>query len=117
MNKTDFFNLVDIPTEAEIKSVGLIPGVRYSRLATNKKLEPARVMAKWTGEKRCPKKGEWYLSGSVIEAYKAKNDLAETRHIAKLVGTFTKTVIVEVGADIIMSFSNKKYYDDAGRHN
>lgn len=56
---------------------------------------PARgVHAQWTGEKRCPKKGEWYLSGSIIEAYCAPNDLSTPFHIAKLVRTQTRTVTI-----------------------
>lgn len=38
-----------------------------------------------TGEFRPPKKGEWYLSGAVVEAYKARNDLTQEFHIARLV--------------------------------
>ena len=41
-----------------------------------------RVVA--TGEFRQPRKGEWFLSGSYIEAYRAENDLPTAYHIAKL---------------------------------
>ena len=34
-----------------------------------------RYMARATGEVRPPKKGEWYLSGAVVEAYRARNDM------------------------------------------
>jgi hypothetical protein len=51
------------------------------------------VMAVYSGEKRRPKKGEWYLSGSVVEAYRAHNDLSSVYHIAELVKTKTETVI------------------------
>jgi hypothetical protein len=47
-----------------------------------------------TGEKRMPKKGEWYLSGAVVEAYRAPNDLNTEFHIAKLVNTKTETTVV-----------------------
>ncbi len=43
------------------------------------------IRAIWTGEKRPPKKGEWYLSGAEIEAYQARNDLSTSYHIAKVV--------------------------------
>lgn len=43
----------------------------------------ARAM--WTGDKRRPLKGEWYLSGSVIEAYRAPSHLSEQHQIARLV--------------------------------
>ena len=40
-------------------------------------------MFKATGEWRSPRKGEFYLSGAVIEAYRAPNDLAQRFWIAK----------------------------------
>ena len=43
------------------------------------------VMATRTFEFRPPKKGEWYLSGALITAYRAPNDLGTPYHIAKLV--------------------------------
>ena len=49
------------------------------------------VMARYAGEKRPPKKGEWYLSGAVVTAYRAPNDLSTEYHIAKLVVVETKT--------------------------
>ncbi len=41
---------------------------------------------RWTGELRSVKAGEWFLSGAIIEGYRASADTAEERHIAKLVG-------------------------------
>ena len=43
------------------------------------------VMAINSGVRRCPKKGEWYLSGARIAAYKAPNDLSSVELIATLV--------------------------------
>lgn len=44
------------------------------------------IGAEDTGECRPPKKGEWYLSGAVVEAYKATADYkGESFHIARLV--------------------------------
>lgn len=43
------------------------------------------TVAKWTGERRPPRAGEWFLSGAIITAYQAKNDLNTSYHIAKLV--------------------------------
>lgn len=48
-----------------------------------------------TGEKRPPKKGEWYLSGAIIEAYQASNDLLSSHYIARIVLTKKVTTIVE----------------------
>jgi len=42
------------------------------------------IMATWTGEKRAPRKGEWYLSGAKIEAYLAPYNMATPFHIARL---------------------------------
>jgi hypothetical protein len=38
-----------------------------------------------TGEMRPPKAGEWYLSGAIVEAYRARADLSTAYHIARLV--------------------------------
>lgn len=56
----------------------------------------ANVKAKFTGEKRCPKAGEWFLSGAVVEAYKAKHDLTTIYHIARLARVQTVEIEVEV---------------------
>jgi hypothetical protein len=37
---------------------------------------------KWTGEKRPPRKGEFYLSGSIISAYQSLGDMSYPYHIA-----------------------------------
>ena len=50
------------------------------------------VKAVFSGEKRPPKKGEWYLSGAVVGAYKAPNDLSTAYHIARLVKVKRVTV-------------------------
>lgn len=39
------------------------------------------IKARWTGEKRPPRAGEWYLSGAVVEAYRAPCDLTQEFHI------------------------------------
>ncbi len=46
-----------------------------------------------TGEFRCPKAGEWFLSGAIVQAYKAKNNLSTKYHIARIVNTKTEQVI------------------------
>lgn len=56
------------------------------------------IWAQWTGEMRPPLQGEWYLSGSPIDAYLAPNDLSSPFPIAKLVRirTVTITVVQEI---------------------
>lgn len=54
----------------------------------------SQIMAVWDGQpRRCPKKGEWFLSGAIIAAYQAKNDLTTKYHIAR-VGMVRKRVEV-----------------------
>jgi hypothetical protein len=55
-------------------------------------IRPGTVHAVRTGEFRPPRAGEWYLSGAVVEAYRAPNDLSTDYHIARLVRTATETV-------------------------
>jgi len=43
------------------------------------------VKAIKSGEFREPKKGEWFISGAIPEAYYAPNDLTQKYHIAKFV--------------------------------
>lgn len=54
---------------------------------------PANVRAKATGEYRQPEAGEWYLSGGVIEAWRAKHRLAQPFYIARLVRCVQQWVI------------------------
>ena len=37
-----------------------------------------------TGEFRPPRRGEWFLSGAIVEGYQAPNDLSMSYHIAKI---------------------------------
>lgn len=56
------------------------------------------LRAIFTGEKRPPKRGEWYISGSIPYAYRAPNDLTTEHHIAKLVRveeTIVTTIVAE----------------------
>lgn len=51
-----------------------------------------RLMVQYTGEKRRPKKGEWFLSGAVVDGYEAYNDLSQIYHIGELVIVETKEI-------------------------
>lgn len=73
LTRTGVYPTKDIPTTTELKAIGI--GKPY----------PYQIGAVWTGEKRPPRKGEWYLSGAKIEAYRAPNDLTTAFHIARLV--------------------------------
>jgi len=61
------------------------PAMRHKPLNTIG-LADKSIGAVWDGlSRRCPKKGEWYLSGADIAAYEAKNDLSAPYHIARIV--------------------------------
>ena len=83
------YPLGEWPTTAESKALGITTSDRI--LGSNR----ATVHAKPTGEFRCPKAGEWYLSGAEVRAYHAPNNLMTKFYICKLVRTKTKTVVVE----------------------
>jgi hypothetical protein len=81
--KQKLFPVMDRVSKEEYVKFGLkgTQGIPYPPIG-----RPAKgVKARWTGEKRCPKAGEWYLSGAEVEAYKAPSDLSEVYHIAELV--------------------------------
>ena len=68
-----------------IASLGLPGGaLRKGQKASNEKLIDWLKAVK-TGEFREPRKGEWFLSGAIPEAYYALNDLGTKYHILKLV--------------------------------
>ncbi|MGV2332842.1 MAG UNVERIFIED_CONTAM: hypothetical protein LVR18_01435 [Planctomycetaceae bacterium] len=57
-----YFPLADEPSPADLAALNVEDRVGVRAVAT--------------GEFRPPRKGEWLLSGSDIEAYRAENDLA-----------------------------------------
>lgn len=71
------YRIADRPTVSECVALD----VRRPRIPQG--THPIRAIS--TGEFRCPKKGEWYLSGAVVEAYRASWDLGSAYHIATLV--------------------------------
>lgn len=77
MNTKDLFPIVDQISRYELKQLGTGRPPWRARQRS--------VRAVWTGEKRPPKRGEWYLSGAIVEAYRAPNDLSTPFHIARLV--------------------------------
>lgn len=91
MNRNTLHKVADYLRRPDWQSLGL------SDLSFQERsLRQHRVRAKWTGEKRYPKAGEWFLSGAVVEAYRAQKDLSTPYHIAALVLTETVTVTREV---------------------
>jgi hypothetical protein len=58
-------------------------------LSTRERVKKINLGAVATGEKRAPRKGEWYLSGAIVGAYKAPNDLDTVFQIARVIRTKT----------------------------
>ena len=65
-----YFPLADEPNSEDLAALNVADRVGVRAIAT--------------GEFRPPRKGEWFLSGSYIEAYRAENDLPAEYHIAQL---------------------------------
>ena len=74
------------PTALPLEFYPLVDFYHGPRL-TNEERRDLRAVA--TGEFRAPRRGEWFLSGAIIEAYEAKNDLTTPYHIARIVITTT----------------------------
>lgn len=86
MKKGMLFPCAEPPTQAEYESVG----IRSDRYHPSKR-RMVRVEA--TGEFRCPKQGEWYVSGAIAEGWRAPSDLSTAFYIAALVRVTTRTIV------------------------
>ena len=88
------YPVLDCVTLTDKKSLDLLEiGRPLINLGGGVRLSPTQeIKAFSTGEKRPPKKGEWYLSGAVVGAYRAPNDLSTSFHIAKLCITETEKI-------------------------
>jgi len=64
-----------------------------------------RVKAVKTGEYRRPKKGEYYLSGAIVEAWRASNDLKTPYWIARLIRVKTR-VVHDIEAYVLTDHQN-----------
>ena len=77
------FGIADRVSRAELAAVG----VDTTGMSVDEKMRVERqnIFAVPTGEFRCPRKGEWYLSGAIVCAYKAGGNFTSKYHIARLV--------------------------------
>jgi len=75
-----FYPLAERPTSEEKK--------RFQQPETHK----IKIMAISADEMRPPRKNERYLSGGVVQAWRAPNDLSTPYHIASLVLVRTRMV-------------------------
>jgi len=76
-DRTQAFDLADSLSPEESKRFGVPP--------LTARTADVCVLARCTGAYRRPVKGEWYLSGALVAAYKAPNDLSHEYPIADLV--------------------------------
>jgi hypothetical protein len=87
-NQLQFFPVCDSPSWEEIESLGFSRKERSWPVPSSfchTKKSGEWVMAIYNKQYRKPKRGEWYLSGAIVSAYKAPNDLSSKYYIAKLV--------------------------------
>lgn len=98
-----FYELKDYLTKDDLLKLGFDTKEKVGQPLTSY-IKVKNVKAINTGEMRPPKKGEWYLSGAIVEAYRAPNDLTTAFYIAKLVRVKSKTVIEIVCKDQPISF-------------
>ncbi len=86
-----FYKLGDILRIKEREEFGL--SMDAARIAVNTRCDGIQIKAEATGEKRCPKKGEWYLSGAKPVAWRAPNDLSTAYYIATPVKVIQTTTV------------------------
>ncbi len=86
------YKLGDLATVRELKALGFGPLPRTVRMWGESSRDGRYVRAEYTGEKRPPRAGEWYLSGAIPTAYRAPSDLSSTYMILRLVAMERRTV-------------------------
>ncbi len=89
------YRLGDRPSRSDLDAIGWPKGKPFLILPSVG-IFPSAVKAVATGEFRPPKRGEWYLSGAEVMAYKAFNDLNTPYHLARIALFKTVTTEVEV---------------------
>jgi hypothetical protein len=77
------YPIADMPDHDERRQLGSLSWLEC--LPSSSMRCRVSVAATPTGERRAPKRGEWFLSGAIVTAYKAPNDLSTPYRIARLV--------------------------------
>lgn len=94
----EYYKVIDRIPKDDRERLGLSDKINFFRDLGESSLvvgsKRTRCYAIWTGEKRCPKAGEWYLSGAVCEAYRAAEDMNSEYYIARLVKVEEEGVLV-----------------------
>ena len=79
---TDLYPLGEVPSDEEAQTFGFPNGYASVSIARR------RLMAKKTGEFRCPRTGEWFLL-DLGKAYQAERDMKSEHHIVRLIPVTT----------------------------
>ena len=96
-NGTAYYPLAEQPRTPDYERAGLGTGLGPRAANWRNPFCPGGgLAAKRTGEKRCPRAGEWYLSGGPPQAWRVPNDLSTVFHILELVLVRTTTALEEV---------------------
>jgi hypothetical protein len=84
------YPIVDFIPTSDLRKWGLVKGnLSFSEISKI----ALKLRACDSGEFRNPKKGEYFLSGAIVEAYRANKDLLTPYHIAKIVSVETETIV------------------------
>lgn len=92
--KPRFYRLAEGPKLSEIESFDIIASPSYIYTIWVNPFRPGSIglVAISIREFRSPKRGEWFLSGAIPEAWRAPNNLTTPYQILELVIVETKTV-------------------------
>lgn len=76
----------DVLTHAEHEAVNTVKKLIGVKLYPSWRERDSRptVLFVSSGDFRCPKKGEYYLSGAIPEVYRASNDLPSKYHVMRV---------------------------------
>lgn len=90
MSKPKFYRLAERPKLSELARFDFV--IESAIWVNPFRTEGVGLVAIPIGEFRPPKKGEWFLSGAIPQAYYAPNNLTTSYQILELVIVETKTV-------------------------
>lgn len=88
LRSSGLYPLSDWVTDREKAKLGVAPRQR--------ECDSEMIRAMPSGDYRAPKRGEWFLSGAIVSAYKADNDLTTPYHIARLVVAEKRIVLKRI---------------------
>jgi hypothetical protein len=95
-----YYRLAEAPDADDLKRLGLtvadLQGGGDIGIHGFSEARPRQILALPSeGKLRPPKKGEWYLSGAIPQAWRALNDLTTPYVIVRLLIAFERRIIVE----------------------